>query len=255
MAYTYLDVTNEILQDSNEVVLTAATFPSAVGVQAVAKNYINKAYLEICGKEVEWPFLVAANSNANEPYTGNLFFETVAGQRFYPIRPSSTSVAGDYARVDWDSFYLTSHQATGASAPYVHDNLHYWEYKEWADKYRETENQDVSGDQAYGQPERVFESIDGRFVGLSPIPDQVYRVYYSAWSRPTRLTAYDDTILIPDEYVPVLLNRANYYFLHWKKDHEEGDRVNVLYNNGLEQMRRALIGNQNDRMDDDRMYY
>jgi hypothetical protein len=253
MAYTNLEAVNEILVDSNEVPLSAVNFSNAVGVQKAARNYINKAYLEIVGKDVEWPFLAAAASNTSDPFSGNVNFETVAGTRWYQLKSDSTTVAADYSKVDWESFYLTTNGVDGETSPYVNQNLPYTDYNVWARYLREHENNDATSEQTYGQPNRVTHSIDGRFVGLSPIPKQAYKVYFSAWLRPTRLTTASQVILIPDEYIPVLLNRANYYLLHWKKDFQEADRVNIIFQSGIRQMERALIGNPNTIMRDDRI--
>ena len=42
MATTYLDLTNEILRELNEVPLTSSNFSSAVGFQQFVKDAINK---------------------------------------------------------------------------------------------------------------------------------------------------------------------------------------------------------------------
>lgn len=255
MAHTYLQVVNEILVDSNEVQLTDASFANAVGIQLAAKNYINRAYLEICGQEVEWPFLAAADSNTNEPYAGNVSVDTVLGTRWYKLKTGSTSVSSDYGKVDWDSFYLTTEGVAGETAPYEQVNLSYIPFDEWKQRYSEQENTDSSETQDYGIPKRVIHSLDGRFFGLSPIPDKVYKVYFTAWVKATKLSASTDTVLIPDEYVPVLVNRANYYLQMFKKDYQEATLSDRAYRVGLSQMRRALMGRQSDYMRDDRVIY
>ena len=40
MATTFLSLTNELLRESNEVVLTSATFSDAIGIQGYAKDCI-----------------------------------------------------------------------------------------------------------------------------------------------------------------------------------------------------------------------
>jgi len=47
MATTYLQLTNELLRELNEVVLTSSNFSSAIGIQAHAKDCINRAYDDI----------------------------------------------------------------------------------------------------------------------------------------------------------------------------------------------------------------
>jgi hypothetical protein len=252
MASTFLAEVNKVLQGSNEVVLTATNFATAVGVQDYAKTVINTAYLEICSEEEEWPWLSAAASNINAPYSWNITMETVAGQRWYLIKTGSTSLVTDYSKIDWDSFTLTTEGATGRTAPYVHEDLTYTTFNHWKKKYSSQEEADAGSEQTYGIPTRVVESKDGRYLALSPIPDSVYGIYFEAWVNPTNLSAYGDAILIPDMYLPVLQHRAREYFLDFKKDIEESTKAGRNFERGMRTMRRNLIGNQSDYMRDDR---
>ena len=45
MATTYLDITNEVLRELNEIPLTSANFASAVGLQQFVKDAVNKSIL------------------------------------------------------------------------------------------------------------------------------------------------------------------------------------------------------------------
>ena len=78
MATTYLDLTNELLRELNEVVLTSAKFSSAVGVQKHAQDALNRAYWDIVNQEPQWPFLATGESGATDPMYGNVYVETVA---------------------------------------------------------------------------------------------------------------------------------------------------------------------------------
>ena len=51
MAATYLEITNELLRELNEVALTSATFAGAIGVQQHIKDCVNRAYLDIVNEE------------------------------------------------------------------------------------------------------------------------------------------------------------------------------------------------------------
>ena len=82
MAKTYLQLTNELLRELNEVVLTSSNFASAIGIQAHAKDCINRAYLDIVTEEPKWPFLATGESGATDPMFGNVFVETTAGTRW-----------------------------------------------------------------------------------------------------------------------------------------------------------------------------
>ena len=96
MATTYLQLTNELLRELNEVVLTSSTFSSAVGIQAHAKDCINRSYLDIVNEEPQWPFLATAESGATDPMYGNVSVETTADTRWYELKAASSALKDDY---------------------------------------------------------------------------------------------------------------------------------------------------------------
>jgi hypothetical protein len=104
MATTYLQLTNELLRELNEVVLTSSNFSDAIGIQAHAKDCINRAYNDIVMSEPQWGFLASGESGATDPFYGNVYVETVAGTRWYELKESSSDVTTDYGSVDWDNF-------------------------------------------------------------------------------------------------------------------------------------------------------
>ena len=89
-------------------------------------------------------------------------------------------------------------------APYTARNLRFMTTEAWKDYRRISENLDDADTQQYGEPSNVIRSPDSRKFGLSPIPDKVYRVWFYAWSLPTKLTAYGDTVVFPEMYTSVL---------------------------------------------------
>ena len=56
MAYTYTDITNEVLSRMNEVTLTNAGFETARGFQIQCKNAVNDAINYIDTSAFNWPF-------------------------------------------------------------------------------------------------------------------------------------------------------------------------------------------------------
>ena len=79
MATTYLDITNEVLRELNEVPLTAANFTNATGIQKFVKDSINKAIFDIANEEPQLPFFSAGASGETDPFYGNVTVATVAG--------------------------------------------------------------------------------------------------------------------------------------------------------------------------------
>ena len=97
MAYTYLDVTNEVLSRFNEVELTSANFTGSRGFQTQCKNAVNSAIRHINQKEYAWPF----NHNEAE-------ITLVANTTRYAL-PTSTKL------VDYDTFRLVPDATKGAT--------------------------------------------------------------------------------------------------------------------------------------------
>ena len=116
MAKTFLELTNEVLRELNEVTLSASTFPSAIGLQQHVKDCINRAYLDIVNEEPKWPFLATQLSGTVDPMYGNASIDTVAGTRWYLLKPSSDSLTTDYGSVDWENFYITTVGVDGETA-------------------------------------------------------------------------------------------------------------------------------------------
>ena len=238
---TYLNLTNELLRELNEVVLTSSNFSDAVGIQAHAQDCINRAYSDIVMAEPQWAFLATGESGATDPFYGNVYVETVAGTRWYELKASSSSITADYGSVDWDNFYLTTIGVSGASSPYTSQNLKFVTTEEWKDHLRESENIDDADSQTYGEPKFVIRSPDARKFGVSPIPDKVYRVWFFAWDLPTALDAHGDATVFPDVYSPVLMARARYHFHQFKDAPQQAAFALEDYKKGLKQMRSALM--------------
>ena len=238
---TYLNLTNELLRELNEVVLTSANFSAAVGIQAHAQDCINRAYSDIVMAEPQWAFLATGESGATDPFYGNVYVETVAGTRWYELKASSSSITADYGSVDWDNFYLTTIGVSGVSSPYTSQNLKFVTTEEWKDHLRESENIDDADTQNYGEPKFVIRSPDARKFGVSPIPDKIYRVWFFAWDLPTALDAHGDATVFPDVYNPVLMARARYHFHQFKDAPQQAAFALEDYKKGLKQMRSALM--------------
>ena len=253
MATTYLQLTNELLRELNEVVLTSANFSAAIGIQAHAQDCINRAYKDIVMSEPQWGFLATGESGATDPFYGNVYVETVAGTRWYELKAASSSITTDYGSIDWDNFYLTTIGVSGESAPYTSQNLKFVTLEEWKDHRRESENEDDANAQNWGDPRFVIRSPDSRKFGLSPIPDKVYRAWFYAWDLPTALDAHGDTIVFPDVYSPVLMARARYHFHQFKDAPQQAAFALEDYKQGLKRMKSTLMNPVPKYVSDDRI--
>ena len=255
MATTYLDITNEVLRELNEIPLTSANFASAVGLQQFVKDAVNKSIFDIANAEPQLPFLAVGESGATDPFYGNVTVATVAGTRWYELKASSSNVANDYASIDWDDFYVTTINVSGESAPYVSKGLKFMTLADWKRYYRDSENEDDANSQNYGEPQFIIKAPDNRKFGLSPIPDKVYNIHFYAFDRPTKLDAYGDTVVFPEQYVNVITARVRYYVWQFKESPQQAAFALDDYKKELKQMTSNLMNPQPKYMTDDRRYF
>ena len=255
MATTYLDLTNEVLRELNEIPLTSANFTSAVGLQQFVKDSINKSIFDIANEEPQLPFLAVGESGETDPFYGNVTVASVAGTRWYELKASSSSLKDDYASIDWDDFYLTTINVSGESAPFVSKGLGFLSLADWKRYYRDSENVDDADAQSYGEPSRVIKSPDGRKFGLSPIPDKVYNIHFYAFDKPTKLSAHGDTVVFPEQYTNIITARARYYVWQFKESPQQAAFAMDDYKKAMRTMKSNLINPTPRAMTDDRRYF
>ena len=255
MATTFLELTNELLRELNEVVLTSSNFSAAVGIQAHAKDCINRAYLDIVNEEPQWPFLATGESGTTDPMYGNVSVETTAATRWYELKAASSSAVNDYGSIDWNNFYVTTVGVSGETAPYVSRNLNFITTEKWKDFRRTQENSDDADQATGGTPKFVIRSPDSRKFGLSPIPDKAYKVWFFAYDLPTQLDAHGDAVVFPDMYKTVLLSKARYYTHQFKDNPQMAVFALDDYKKGLKSMRENLLHPTPTYMSDDRIRF
>ena len=255
MATTYLDLTNEVLRELNEIPLTSANFADAIGLQKFVKDTVNKSIFDIANEEPQLPFFSAGVSGSTDPFYGNVTVATVAGQRFYTLKSDSSSITTDYASIDWDDFYVTTINVSGETAPYVSKGLRFLTLDDWKRYYRDSENEDDANAQNHGEPKFVIKSPDSRKFGLSPIPDKVYNIHFYAFVRPTALSAYDDTMVLPEQYSNIVTARMRYYVWQFKESPQQAAFALDDYKKGMKSMKSNLMNPTPKYMTDDRRYF
>ena len=257
MATTYLGLTNEVLRELNEVVLTSVNFDSATGIQAFIKDAINKSIFDIANEEPQLPFFSAGASGGTDPFYGNVTVASVAGTRWYTLKADSSSITTDYSSVDWDDFYLTTINVSGETTPYVSKGLKFLTLADWKRYYRDSENSDDAegSDASHGEPVYVIKSPDHRKFGLSPIPDKVYNVHFYAFTKPTSLSAHGDTIVLPEQYSNVITARTRYYVHQFKENIQQAAFALDEYKKNMRTMKSNLINPTPKYMTDDRTYF
>jgi hypothetical protein len=253
---TYLELCNQLLLEANEVELTSSDFTSSRGIQTHIKDIINRAYFDMINEEPQFPFLAVNESGTYDPLYGNAVVETVAGTRWYELKPASSSIVDDYGYVDWDNFYITTAGVSGETEPFTSRELSFITIDTFRDFYHAREHiDDASSNAQHGLPIRVIKSPDNRKFGLSPIPDKVYKVYFYAYTLPTKLSAHSDVPVFPDVYTTVLIARSRYY-MHQFKDNLQAAALSLDdYRKGIRNMKLHLMSPTPKYFKDDRMVF
>jgi hypothetical protein len=140
----YLQLTNAVLAELNEVQLTSSTFSNSSGIQTTTKDVVNKALRDVYSSELEWPWLHSDKAQV-----------TYAGQKEY-------SLPTDYRSVDFESFYLVPTELVTNST--FDSNITNWST--------------VSGSPAYnsGGNGRLRLNAAAASASLSTIKNKEYRV-------------------------------------------------------------------------------
>ena len=140
----YLQLTNAVLAELNEVQLTSSNFASSSGIQTTAKDIINKALRDVYSSELEWPWLHSDKTQV-----------TYAGQKEY-------SLPTDFRSVDFESFYLVPTELVANTT--FDSNITNWST--------------VSGSPAYnsGGNGRLRLNAAAASASLSTIKNKEYRV-------------------------------------------------------------------------------
>ena len=214
MAYTYLDITNEVIARMNEVALTSTNFTSARGFQVQCKNAVNDAINYINQREFGWPFTHATTTQT-----------LVAGQTRYTIPADTQSV-------DYDTFRISKDDTLGVSGI----TLRIMDYKEYTQKYIEQETTTNVG----AVPIYVFRSPDNNY-GLYPYPDKAYTLTFEYYKKPTALSAHGDVPLVPEQYRQVIVDGATAYAYQYRGEAQQYGINFSRFDDGIKQMQTILL--------------
>jgi hypothetical protein len=216
MGTTYLELTNRVLRKLNEVELTSATFASATGFHALAKDLVVESIDRINKYHLRWPF---------NHTTGTI--TCVADTATYAI-------ASGYRMVDWSTMFLEEDAALEVAA----QKLPEIDYLQWHNEKRGREQLAVSG--AVNVPSNVYRTRDEK-IGISPIPDRAYTITYEYWQVPTRLSLYSDTTLIPEEYDSVIVSHAMVGGYRFRENYEMSGVEYRTFEEGIKDMKKVLV--------------
>ena len=232
----FLGLVNRGLQGVNETPLTSGGFTNPRGLQNMAKSSVNRAYFDIAIESTEWPWL----NDAVTRVEGTEILSLVTGTQWYDL-PATVIEA------DWHSFYITDKDpdVVSTAIPEVSEGLIYLTYQQWADTFRNVDNQRTVD--IRDTPRYVIRHPDGK-IGVSPVPDQVFYVEYFIWKSATLLVNSTDTLPFPEEYEGVLDARLLYYLWTFKENRELAELAIDDYQRLLNKMRIGLLSTRMERM-------
>ena len=237
MALTYLDLTNIVLREVNEVPMTEQQFINSRGLQQFAKQAVNRAYLDITNSSREWPWL-REKTRASQRVT----MPIIEGVATYSIDTDK------YTQVDWDTMYITDKDLEvndPSVTRSISKTLKKINYDHWVQKYRDD---DLREGRKGNTPEYVYMSTDKETIGLSPVPDQNYWIEFDAWKVPGFLENPLDELPFEDKWYPVLVSKARHYMWLFRQDANQAGFALGDFDKGLANMKHELLGQQTIRM-------
>jgi len=112
---------------------------------------------------------------------------------------------------------------------------------------------DRAGDDAYDKPASAYRKPNYGYFGLTPIPDRSdYVIQYGYFTTHTDLSAYDDTISLPDRFSPLIIDRCKYYTYMLRSDPQHAQLADRDYQRKLKLLQVDYTSPQ-EYMRDDRV--
>jgi hypothetical protein len=219
MAYTYLDITNEVLARMNEVSLTSSGFSSARGFKVLCKNAVNDSINFINHREFNWPFNHTTGSET-----------LVAGTSRYSIPATAKTV-------DYETFRLVKDSTLGSNG----GGLAVLDYKEYVDRYIDQEDDTtVQG----GVPRYIVRTPDNNYL-LYPYPNKAYTLKYEYYNNTTPLSAATDVPNLPELYRAVIADGATAYAYQYRGETDQYQVNWSRFNDGITDMQ-SILSNRFD---------
>ena len=218
MATTYITLANDLLRRLNEVTFTASGegFDTAKNIQAIAKDAINNSIREILQDGHQFPFLKTTTTQTLTAGTGTYDFPT------------------DMSSVDWDTFFIKALTGSNNSAmplPTV-------SFDSYIRNYRASE--DSSGTSGRTVPNVIYQTAEEKF-GVTPIPDAAYVIEYVYYKFPSDLSAFNDTMIIPDRFKYIIIDGAMTYMMRFRSNEQSASVHQQKFKEGIKVMRRLLL--------------
>ena len=229
MALTFIDLCNTTLRRLNEVEISEAGFSTTRGIQSLVKDAVRNSINNINQAHFEWPFNAAQE-------TATL-----------SIGSTEYSFPSTFKSIDWNSFQIIpdgTHETTNTRLKYI-------DRDEWYSKYRDAD--DNAATSGISKPAYAF-NAHGFGFGISPAPDQEYRIQFRYFKNETALEAHGDLTTIPDNFKYVIIDGAIYHMYMFKDNTEQAQLSFQVFDQGIGRLRTIYI-NHSDSIRDTRIKF
>ena len=216
MAYNFLSLVNDVNRRLNEVPLTSANFPTAVGFYGQAKDAVNAAIQDINQLQFEWSW----NHVTQEEYLTD-------GVTRY-------SFPNDAKVIDFDSFRIK--KSTTLNNDTV--KLRVITYEDYLEKFVDQEyDSDTS---KLDIPQYVFRA-PGLEFGVVPAPKEDYELVYEYYRNTIDLESATDVPSIPEMYRSIIIDGAMYHAYMFRGNTQDATVAKTKFEQGIKHMRIMLI--------------
>ena len=86
----------------------------------------------------------------------------------------------------------------------------------------------------------LISEIEEKF-GVTPLPDAAYIVEYVYYKFPSDLSAFDDTMIIPDRFKYIIIDGAMVYMMRFRSNEQSAQIHQAKFQEGIKAMRRLLL--------------
>lgn len=183
MRSSFGDLVDRLAVRINESKVPEGRFDNCQGIHAAMKEAVRDAVRDILHERYKWPFLAVEQTQTLDEGTS---------EYAWPL---------DFDSVDWNSFMLVADREKNIRTRY----LPVIQREEWYRLLRDTDYDSRPG--GLRIPEKVF-SAHGMGFGVTPVPDQDYKVRYRYFKYPKTMELKEDLCPIPSKHDHVLMAAA-----------------------------------------------
>lgn len=230
MGSSYLKLTNDLLRRINEVELSEASFSSARGLQAVAKDCVLDSLREMNQQKWQWPFHAVQHT---------LELQKGVSEYAWP---------NDFKSVDWNSFQIKKDAPLNVN----NSQLKLINREEWYRLLRDTDED--NNPNGLRKPYYVFRA-HGNGFGVAPSPNEEYTIEFRYFKIPTQLDTFDSTTTVPTEYDNVILWGSLYNMNLFRENPSGTEIAKKNFDDGIKSMYNIFIETVSESMTDRRVNF